>query len=144
MIRLVLAGVAASVVLSAAMAQTDVISERKNLMKANGAATRVGSQMAKGEVPFDLAKAREIFATYQTAGQRFPTLFPEQSKTGDTAAAPKIWEDMPGFRATAAKLASDAERAAGTVKDANTFRAAFGEVTKNCNACHQTYRINKT
>jgi cytochrome c556 len=143
MIRLVLAGAAIAAGVTAVLAQTDVIAERKNLMKSNGAATRLGTQMAKGEAPFDPAKAAEIFATYQAVGKRFPTLFPPDSKTGDTAAAPKIWEDMPGFRATAAKLASDAEKAASSTKDVETFRVAFGEVTKNCNACHQTYRINK-
>jgi cytochrome c556 len=66
------------------------------------------------------------------------------SKTGDTAAAPKIWEDPNGFKAAAEKLAADAQKLRLQVKDAETFKTAFGEVTKNCNACHQTYRINKS
>jgi cytochrome c556 len=145
MMRPLLVGVALTIAASSALSQNDPIAERKNLMKSNGAATRTGTQMVKGEIPFDLAKAKEIFATYHNVGQRFPNLFPENTKTGgETAASPKIWEDMQGFRATAAKLVSDSDKGSASVKDLDTFKAAFGEATKNCNACHQTYRINKS
>jgi cytochrome c556 len=143
--RVMLAGIAAALGLTAAVAEGDPIGERKTLMKANGAATRIGSQMAKGEVPFDAAKAKEIFATYRKVGQALPDLFPDNTKVGgETAAAPKIWDDMPGFRALAQKLSSDAEKASAATGDLESFKAAFGEVTKTCGACHQTYRINKT
>ena len=85
-------GVALGLVIAAgAMAQSDVIAQRKDLMKANGAATRLGTQMVRGEAPFDLAKAREIFTGISQRMERFPTLFPENSKTGgDTHAAPRF------------------------------------------------------
>ena len=137
-------GVALGLVIAAgAMAQSDVIGQRKDLMKANGAATRLGTQMVRGEAPFDLAKAREIFTGISQRMERFPTLFPENSKTGgETHAAPRIWEDMPGFRAAAAKIVQDANEAARTTTDMPTFQASFQKVGANCNACHQTYRIN--
>jgi cytochrome c556 len=142
--RIVLAVLALGVGVTAAFAQSaDPIFERKNLMKGNGASTKTGSQMSKGEVPFDLGTAQAIFSSYEGVGRRFYTLFPESSKTGDTAAAPKIWQDMDGFKAASEKLAADAQKFRLQVKDAQTFKAAFGEVAKNCNACHQTYRINK-
>src|SRR5215212_5541237 len=111
MIRPILAGLAVAIGVTAAFAQSDPIAERKTLMKSNGAATRTGTQMAKGEIPFELTKAKEIFANYGTVGKRFYTLFPENTKTGDTAASPKIWDDMAGFKAASEKLASDAEKA---------------------------------
>jgi cytochrome c556 len=144
MIRPLLVGLAVVIGMTAAFAQTDPIAERKALMKSNGAATRTGTQMSRGEIPFDLAKAKEVFANYEVVGKRFYTLFPENTKSGDTAASPKIWEDMAGFRAASEKLATDAQKASASVKDLDTFKAAFGEATKNCGACHQTYRINKT
>jgi cytochrome c556 len=145
MSRIVLAALLGVLGMSAALGAPDAIAERKKLMKENGAATRLGVQMVRGEVPFDLAKARAIFATYQKVGETIPSLFPEDSKAGeDTAAAPKIWEDMPGFKERAAQLAADAGQATRTVQDLATFKAALQGVTKNCDACHQAYRINKT
>ena len=54
--------------------------------------------MAKGEAPYDQAKAQEIFATYVDDRGEVPALFPDNSKTGgDTAALPKIWENKADF-----------------------------------------------
>jgi cytochrome c556 len=101
--------------------------------------------MAKGEAPFELAKAKEVFATYEAAGKHFYTLFPDNSKTGgDTAALPKIWENMADFKARSEKLAADAQKASASVTDHDSFKAAMGEVTKNCGGCHPTYRANKS
>ena len=126
------------------VAQTDVIAERKGIMRGNGAAARTGTQMIRGEVPFDAAKAREVFAGIQGGMTRFPNLFPETSKTGgETRAAPKIWEDMPGFRAAAAKIVQDATAAAASSTDLASFQANFQRVTANCDSCHQSYRISR-
>ena len=112
-------------------------------MKGNGAAARTGNQLIRGEVPFDVAKAREVYTGIQSGMTRFPNLFPENSKTGgDTKASPHIWEDMPGFRARAAQIVQDATQAAATTTDLASFQANFQKVTANCNACHQSYRIN--
>src|SRR3954454_9367493 len=145
MIRPVLAGLAIAVCVTAALAQSDPIKERQNLMKGFGAATKTGTQMSRGEIPFDAAKAKEVFVTFETGAKRIPTLFPENSKTGgDTAAAPKIWEDMAGFQAAAAKLGADSQKAAASVNDLAAFKTTFGEVTKDCGGCHETYRLKKS
>src|SRR3954469_14962694 len=103
MIRPILAGFAIAIGVTAALAQSDPIKERQNLMKGFGAATRTGTQMSRGEIPFDAAKAKEVFVTFETGAKRIPTLFPENSKTGgDTAADPKIWASMADFQANAA------------------------------------------
>lgn len=138
---LVLAGLGLG--LTAVMAQSNPIAERKDAMKAVGAATREGAAMAKGEAAFDAAKAQAIFKTYADAAKKVPTLFPDSSKTGgETTAAPKIWEDQAGFKAAFAKFETDA--AAGTsVANLDGFRTAFGAATKNCGTCHEVYRIKK-
>ena len=83
-------GVVVGMVIAAgAMAQSDVITQRKDMMKANGAATRTATQMVRGEVPFDLAKANEVFAGIASRMPRFVELFPENSRTGgETKASP--------------------------------------------------------
>ena len=143
--RLVVPSVLLGVLIAAGtvVAQTDVIAERKGIMRGNGAAARTGNQLIRREVPFDVAKAREVFAGIQSGMTRFPNLFSENSKTGgETKASPRIWEDMTGFRARAAKIVQDATEAAATTTDLASFQANFQKVTTNCNACHETYRIN--
>jgi cytochrome c556 len=143
MIRQIAIAAAVVVVGTGVIAQTDVIAERKAIMRGNGAAARTGTQMIRGEAPFELAKAKEAFVGIQNGMTRFPSLFPENSKTGgDTKAAPKIWEDVAGFRAAAAKIVQDAQAATAATTDLASFQANFQRVTTNCNSCHQTYRIN--
>lgn len=144
MIRTVLTVVSVVVGISAVSAQSDPISTRKSIMKGVGDQTKAGAAMAKGEAPFDLTKAQSIFATYADAAAKMPSLFPANSKTGgETTAAPKVWEDMNGFNAGFAKMAADAKAAHASVKDVATFRSSFGELTKNCSGCHESYRIKK-
>lgn len=145
MLRTVLAVAAITIGVSAVVAQSDPIAARKGLMKNMGAATKTGGQMAKGEVPYDQAKAQEIFATYIDVADKMPPLFPDNSKTGgETTAAPKIWEDKAGFQAAFTKLKTEATAAKGAVKDADSFKASFGGLTKNCGGCHETYRVKKS
>lgn len=130
---------------TAVVAQSDPIAARKAIMKGNGAQARIGAAMVKGEAPFDLAKAKQIFVTYQEAATKMPDLFPANSKTGgETTAAPKIWEDAAGFKAAFAKFGADAKAAEASVKDLDSFKAAFGTVAKNCGGCHETYRVKKS
>lgn len=145
MIRTVLAVVAIAVGITAVAAQSDPIATRRQTMKDVGAAAKAGAQMAKGDAPYDQAKAQQVFTTFADAAAKMPTLFPDNSKTGgDTAALPAIWQNMDDFRAKFAKLAADAKAALASVKDLDTFKAAFGGVTKNCGGCHETYRAKKS
>jgi cytochrome c556 len=145
MIRTVLTVAAVALGVTAVAAQQDPIAARKAIMKANGEQARLGTQMVKGEAPFDLAKAKQIFRTYQDAAQKMPNLFPDNSKTGgDTAASPRIWENKADVAAKFSKFGNDAKAAEAAVNDLNTFKAQFPEVQKNCGGCHETYRIRRS
>lgn len=146
MIRTILAIAAVTLGVSIAVAQQDVIKERKGLMKANGDQAKIAASMAKGETPFDMDKVHKIFATFENAASKMPGLFPDNSKTGEeTAALPKIWEDMADVKARFAKFGSDAKAADASVKDLDSFKAALGDIGKNdCTSCHQTYRVKKS
>jgi cytochrome c556 len=130
----------------AAIAQQDPITTRKALMKANGDQAKIGASMIKGETPFDLEKARKIFASFEDAATKAPSLFPDNSKTGgDTAADPKIWENIDDFKARLAKFGTDAKDAIAKVSDLDSFKAAFGAIGKNdCGGCHEKYRVKKS
>ena len=130
---------------SFAIAQQDPIAARKALMKKNGDEAKIGTQFMKGEAPFDLAKAKAIFATYADAASKAPGLFPDTAKTGgDTAALPAIWEKKDDFNAKLKKFGEDAKEAATKVTDEATFKATFPNVQKNCGGCHETYRLKKS
>jgi cytochrome c556 len=138
-IRTVFAVAAVALAVTTVAAQQDPIAARKAIMKANGQQAGLGAKMVKGEEPFDLTKAKNIFHTYQDVA-KVHALFPESSKTGDTAALPAVWENKADFDAKLAKLGADAKDAAAKVKDEVSFKAIFPEVQKNCGGCHQTYR----
>lgn len=142
--RLLLAAAVMAVGLSAVSAQTDPVAERKAIMKHNGDDAKIGASFVKGEAPFDLAKAKAIFADFAAACDKVKPLFPETAKTGkDSTASPKIWEDKADFNARFDKLSADAKAAEASVKDLDTFKVAFAAVSKDCGGCHQTYRIKK-
>jgi len=146
MIRAVFAIAAIALGLSVAVAQQDPIAARKALMKANGDQAKIGASMMKGEAPFELEKAKKIFAAWEEAAEKMPGLFPDNSKVGgDTAADPKIWENLDDFKARFAKFGADAKDAAAKVTDLDSFKAAFGSIGKNdCGGCHEKYRVKKS
>jgi cytochrome c556 len=145
MIRTVLVTMALAIGVTAVAAQSDPIAARKALMKANGDQAKIGAAMAKGEAPFDLAKAKAVFATFQEAGEKGKDLFPDTSKTGgDTAALPKIWEDKADFNGKLAKFAGDAKAAAASITDLDSFKTAWTGVVKQCGGCHEGYRAKKS
>ena len=90
---IVMIGLAAGV----ATAQQDPIAARKAVMKDNGDQAKIGAAMVKGEAPFDLTKARKIFATFEDTAAKAPALFTEKSIDRPTAgdpytASPDIWK----------------------------------------------------
>jgi cytochrome c556 len=130
---------------TAVVAQEDPIAARKALMKANGQNAGALSKMVKGEAPFDLVTAKKAFATFQDAAAKMPNLFPPNSKTGgETAALPKIWEEMADVKVRFAKLGEDAKAAEASVTDLDSLKVALAAVGKNCGGCHETYRMKKS
>ena len=131
-----------------AVAQQDVIKERKDIMKANGDQAKIATAMAKGERPFDLAAAKKVFATFADAAEKMPKLFPASSKNeaGSPSAdkftpTEKVWEDMADFKARFEKFGENARKAEASVKDLEDFKAAIGNIGKNdCGGCHHDYR----
>jgi cytochrome c556 len=136
--RIVLA--AAVLAIGATAVFADAIADRKALMKQQGAQAGQGNKFMKGEEPFDLAKARHIFEVWADTATKTSALFPDDSKTGDTAALPAIWEKKAEFDAAAAKLAADSKAALANVKDEASFKATFPEVLKDCGGCHRPFR----
>ena len=125
---------------TAAFAQSDPIAARKALMKAQDDQARIAVRMMRGDAPFDTAKADAVFKAFADTTEKFGTMFPDNSKTGDTKAAPAIWTDRAGFNAAIAKFTKDVNDNRTKTKTLDEFKVAIGAVGSNCNACHDKYR----
>ncbi len=145
MVRKTWAAAAIALGATAVLAQSDPIASRKALERANDEQHKIGTAMVTGQLPFDLDRARIVFATFLDVAGKAPHLFPENSKTGgDTSAAARIWDDPDGFRAAYVRFATDAKTAQDGIRDPATFRALFEGVTRHCGACHEIFRVLKT
>jgi cytochrome c556 len=128
--------------IGAAVAQDDPVAARQQLMKANGAAAKLGYTMAKGKVPFDATAAAQAMTAIASDMVTFPTLFPPGSdKAPKTTASSDIFANTDDFKALAAKLGADATAAAtAAASGQEAFATAFDAVDQDCGACHQKYR----
>lgn len=127
----------------AVIAQSDPIATRKGLMKENQDNAEIVVRMMRGQAPFDAAKVDAAFAQWADTAQKLPSLFPDNSKSGQkTRAAPKIWTAKADFDAKAAEfgkvVADNRDKAKGSV---DGLRAAIPAIGNSCDACHKDYRL---
>ena len=139
MLRIVAAVAAVAVGATVVYAQNaDAIKQRRQVMRdIVKSGTGEVFKMTKGELPFDLVKVQGLLATVQTEMPKLKTLFPDNSKEGNTGASAKIWSDRAGFDAAVDTFAGIAKAAAGAIKDEASFKAEYGKVGSGCGACHK-------
>ncbi|WP_027164822.1 cytochrome c [Mesorhizobium sp. WSM3224] len=128
-------------------AYADPIKDRQALMKERGKIAGQLSKVVKGEEDFDAAAVLTTLKALQANAEKFDadTLFPAGSDKGDTTAAPKIWEDMAGFKSTEDKFLADAKATvASPPADVDALKAQLNTLGGDCGTCHQTYRIKKS
>ena len=109
-------------------------------MKALGGATKDPTAMAKGEAKFDLAKVQASLKALESGAAKGKTVFPSDSKDGDTAALPVAFTNQADLFAKFDKLAADAKAAHAAIKDEASFKSEWLKVTANCGGCHKVYR----
>ena len=142
--RIVLAVAVAAVGVTAVVAQGDPIAARKALMKGNNDNARALVKMTRGEEPFDAAKVNAAFAQWAETAEKFPSLFPDNSKEGDqTRATPKVWETRSDFNAKAAAFGKAVADNRDKAKNVDELKVALGAVGKACDGCHEQYRARQ-
>ncbi len=119
------------------------IEDRQALMKSIAATTKAAAGYAKGDTPFDAAKVKALLQVYVDDAAKLPTLFPDDSKTGETRAAPKVWENKADVTARFTKLAADAGDAAPKVVDEASMEAIYPALQQECDSCHEQYRLRR-
>ncbi len=126
-------------------ALTAAIDARKAQMQLVSYNMGILGSMAKGEAPFDNARATSA-ATNLAAVAKLDRsiLWLEGSVQGDvpgTRAKAEIWSDAAGFEKASADLEAAADglvSAAGG--DLAALQAAMGAAGQTCSACHKAYR----
>jgi cytochrome c556 len=143
--RLVAVAMALACGITAVLADTDPIAERRTLMKNDGVAAKKMFDMSKGKAPFDLPTVKDSLKTLAIAAANEPTLFPDNSKTGGgTAALPTIWQNKADFNARFVQFAKDVAAAQAGIVDEATFKQFAPAVFKNCGACHELYKAKSS
>lgn len=143
----ILFGAACVAALPSAAAE-DPIAARQAIMTSVGAAAGLVGGVMKGEITYTPAIGKAAIATFRAAATTYGDYFPEGSQdAARSEAAPKIWEDRAAFDAEIAKFlaaASAAAEASGRAgpADAETFVALAKPIMAECNACHQTFRLD--
>src|ERR1700723_4779528 len=80
--------------ITAVLADTDPIAERRALMKHDGEAAKTLFGMSKGKIPFDLATVKDSLKTLDEGATKSAALFPDNSQTGGgPAGPPPLWQN---------------------------------------------------
>jgi cytochrome c556 len=127
---------------SAAMAEMGPIEARQACMKANGAMMKVMVPIIKGEAAYDKAAVDKALAAERAACEGWATWFGDDTKPGGamkTEAKLEIWSDRAGFEAATAQFITARDALAATTDEAS-FKAAFPDLGKSCQNCHEKYR----
>jgi len=112
------------------------VAARETLMKSNGATLKTAGTLTGPEAVTAMQTLLDNFT-------HMPAVFPEGSMTGDSRAAPAIWQDWAGFTAIvdAGKAAATAGLAAAETGDATAYGAALKAIGGTCGTCHQQFRL---
>ena len=140
---LVLGAIAIGV--TAAVAQQEAVKARKDVM--GGIAKSyygVLARMNRGQAPYDQAAATAALNLVAAESQKVATVFTPNvmpATQSDYDASPKIWQNKADFDAKAAAFVKAVADNKDTVKNLDTFKVAFQNISKACDACHETYRV---
>jgi cytochrome c556 len=141
MIRTVLAMTAIAVGVTAVMAQSDPIAQRRALMKENNKHLGSLNKMVRGEEPFDATKVTAAFANWTDTAAKLPPLFVSSPPAGaDTRALPKVWENKPDFDNKLAAWSKAVADNKDKGKTLDELKGSFASVNNACNNCHELYR----
>src|ERR1700749_3153685 len=121
--RFVAVALALACGVTAVLADTDPIAERRALMKHDGEAAKKLFDMSKGKIPFDSGGVEVALQTLNEGATKSAALFPDNSQTGGgTAALPAVWQNKADFDARFAQFAKDVQAAQAGITDEATFK----------------------
>jgi cytochrome c556 len=146
MMRILCAVAAVAFGATMVMAQNlPVIKQRQEIMKKTNDDTKVLNAMAKGEAPFDAAKAQALFGGIEERSKTVARLFPDDTKEGEkTRAKAEIWQNKADFDAKMNEFLKSVAAAKAASTSADSFKAAAKHMVDTCDNCHEKYRARRS
>jgi cytochrome c556 len=128
-----------------ALAGSDPILARQDMMEDTRDAAKVIGGMLKGEQPFDAEAAMAALHVWKKTAAEAGDMFPEGSESGhETEAKATIWTDRDGFNNKMADFGAAVDAALAANPDSlEALKGAAGPVFKTCKGCHEGYRVEK-
>jgi cytochrome c556 len=112
---------------------------REALMKMQGMNAGILGKMAKGEEPYDLAKAEGAKAALIESSSKIEATFKDQGAADPgSRAKPEIWANWDDFLTKAKAL--NAAATALDVSSVETIGAGMGAIGGACMDCHKAYQ----
>lgn len=144
--RLVLAGIALLIGVSAVVAQQDVAERQDNLMKTMARSLYgVLGRTVRGQSAYDQAAIDAALVQLEQNVGKIADVFainPKEDVFGaDYGSSPKIWQNKADFDSKVAPVAKVIADARSKVKDADSLKAAYAAIDDRCGGCHETYRL---
>ena len=130
---------------SVALAGSDPILKRQQLMEDTRDAAKVIGGMLKKQKQFNAEAAMQAFNVWKKTATEAGDLFPDGSGTGhDTEAKVTIWTDRDGFNEKMADFNTAVDAAIAAKPDSvEALNTSAGPVFKTCKGCHEGYRVEK-
>jgi cytochrome c556 len=147
-IRIALVATAAFACMTSATAQSSLLPSTTLMRSMGSALYRDMTRMARGEDPFDQAKAQAAISRLIEDSKKTAGAFPETSKgkvSPETrySASPKVWEDKAGFNTQIDRLAKALQENSDKVKTLDGLKAANTAINAACNGCHEGFRVRR-
>lgn len=135
-----------SALTTALVAQSDPVVERSALMKQAGQQFYgVINRMARGDVPFDQAKADAAFVMLETFSQKAQPLFLTKSDqiapNSKYHASAKIWDNKKDFDEYFTNLTQAVVDNKSKTKNIDELKIAAKAVGEACSGCHDNYQV---
>lgn len=139
-------GVGATFQASAQVRPETLVKQRQSAMTLQAKYFGPIGAMVQGKMPYDAAiVARNAGYLEVLTKMPWDGFQASTADIKDTRAKPEVFKETEKFRAASQKLETEAGKLAVAAKsgDQNAVKAAFGEVSKACNACHDDFQVKR-
>lgn len=130
---------------SAQVKPETLVKQRQAAMTLQGKYFGPIGAMVQGKMPYDAAVVARNAAYLEVLTKLAWDGFQASTADVKSGTLPEAFKETEKFRAASQKLETEAAKLSVAAKsgDQNAVKAAFGEVGKACNACHDDFQVKR-